>query len=581
MTLAALFVPLGRSAIARSARRAGLALALAAGLAGACSTAPPGTPVIDEEEAKLPPKPKTLCVTSSFGGTHRVTKIEGGVWYQSFENRVLLLDSQTGSEIIDLELAPRGTTGVVSDFLVDGTRLLAVLEDDWVMELDVTNVPATKAIARWGRAQLGIRPRWISSVGGQIFVSGDGGVVRLADAKPERDAVKEGEDDEDAGVSSGAAAPPPRPVPMLEGRSVGSVVAAKGGPVACVGRRIVRVADGQFLGSASRLIELPAEAGGGYGFVRQSNEGAEVGLMDEDFRERSSSAMRGVVHSIRFFDDRFFAVNDFEVATWKVVPRPAGEKSAGAADKPSGSAKTDFILGALLSVPVKGARDIAKVERNRFAVAGSFGRSLYRYLPEGDRPGDTFYWSKRLPGRLDVSVTDQRRILAASREGAWMYLIGEEAELSDAPIASPDRPLAAADTAWGSARITESRDSVVFRIADQVRVYTLPDGELASGLCIADGKVWIGHSRGIDVIGFDPATKETVFEARVRLSGPMVALYPNRVGGGVSYVSAFSGFGVVRPVDQDAPPVATRGTRSVFLPVVRKDGEGGKGRKSR
>ena len=111
-----------------------------------------------------------------------------------------------------------------------------------------------------------------------------------------------------------------------------------------------------------------------------------------------------------FFDDRFFAVNDFEVATWKrEETQPEVTDSAGEASASSATPRSEFVLGALLSVPVKGARDIAKVQRNRFAVAGSFGRALYRYLPEGDKLGDTFYWSRRLPGRLEVSVTDRRR----------------------------------------------------------------------------------------------------------------------------------------------------------------------------
>ena len=541
-------------------RRARPSLLLAAALvavplaalvaAGGCSTAVPGTPVFDEEEAKLPPRKRSMRITSSYGGTHRHALIERGIWYQAFENRILFIDAQTGTELVDVELAPRGTTGVVSDFLLADDRLFAVLEDDWVMELDVSTVRDPEVVARWGRAELGIRPGFVSVIGDEVYVSGDGGVVRLSEATP-HDALKLD--------AKGRPIAPERPRAALEGRDVGRVVAAKGGPVACVGRRIMRVADGQYLGSASTLVELPAAAGGGYGFILQASEGAQVGLMDEDFRERSASALRGQVHSIRFFDDRFFAVNDFEVATWKLEPNPVGGPSASGEP-----AKTDFVLGALLSVPVKGARDIAKVQRNRFAVAGTFGRALYRYLPQGDKPGDTFYWSRRVPGRLDVAVTDRRRVLAASREGSWNYLIGEEAEPSDLPITTPDRPSAVAETAWGSAAVEQSRESVTFRMGDKSQVHTLAHGALVSGICAADGKVWIGHDRGIDVIGYDPLAREIVFEERIRLVGPMVALYPNRVGGGITYVAALSGFGVVRPVDVDAPPIAARGTRSAF-----------------
>lgn len=531
-----------------------LLLAALAASVGACSSAQPGTPVVDEEEAKLPPREKAMRVTSAFGGTHRRSLIENGVWYQSFENRVLFLDAQTGTELVDLELAPRGTTGVVSDFLVRGERMFAVLEDDWVMELDIANVRDPKFVAQWGRAELGIRPAFVAAIGDETYVSGDGGVVRLSEA------TRHGTLSID---SKGRPVAPERPKPMLEGRDVGRVVAAKGGPVACVGRRIIRVEDGQFLGSASMLIELPEAVGGGYGFMRQATEGASVGLMDGEFRERSSTALRGQVYSIRFFDDRFFAVNDFEVATWKMEQVPQSN-AAASGDASAAEAKGEWVLGALLSVPVKGARDLAKVQRNRFAVAGSFGRALYRYLPEGDKPGDTFYWSRRLPGRLDVAVTDRRRVLAAGREGTWLYLIGEEADLDETPIASPDRPSSMVETAWGSATVEETRDAVTFRIGDKSQVHTLANGVLVSGLCAADGKVWIGHDRGIDVIGYDPLAQQIVFEERIRLVGPMVALYPNRVGGGITFVAAQSGFGVVRPVDAEDPPIAARGTRSVF-----------------
>lgn len=514
-----------------------------------------------------------MRVTSAFGGTHRKSLVEGAVWYQSFENRMLLLDPRSGAELVDIEFAPRGTTGVVSDFELVGSRLWVVLEDDWLLDVDVSTPREPKVAARWGRADLGIRPRFVSAIGSEIYVSGDGGALRLSDVKKHAALLAQVKDEADP---KKAPTIPPRPVPALEGRVVGRVVEAKDGPVACVGRRIVRLADGAYLGSASTLIPLPREAGGGFGFVLQSSDGAQVGLMDEEFRERSASALRGRVHAIRTLEGRFVAVNDFEVATWKLVPRtPAATSGSGSA-----SAGDDLVLGPLLSVPVKGARDVARAQPNRFAVAGTFGRALYRYLPEGDKPGDTFYWSRRLPGRLEVAATDRRRILAASREGSWLYLIGEEAEVTDAQIASPDTQVAAVDTAWGSARIVVAEpgsaeaalDTVEFRMGERGQSYTLQPDTRANTLCAADGKVWIGHTRGIDVIGFDPVARQVVLEDRIRLDGPMVALYPNRVGGGVSYVAAFSGFGVVRPVDVDAPPIATKGTRSAFDPLPAGDG---------
>ncbi len=537
----------------------------AALLAGgtACSTDRPGTPIVDEEDALLPPVPRELRIVSSFGGMHRQIEIVNGVWFQSFANRLLALDASSGAVLSDLELAPRGRSGPLVDFAVDGARIFAVLEDTQVIEIDVSVVRAPIVRTRWSCEQLGILPRTVSFAGGDVLIAGVGGVIRLGDAPLDAHAV----DEEGKPI---ALVPPPA---KLVGMTVGGIIDADGGPVACVGRRILRVDDGTYLGAASKLIPLSEQYGGGYGFLLQAGEIAEIGLMGRDFRERSSSALHGTVHSIRLFDDRFFAVNDFEVATWKLETTPGADTVVPEPDPtdptttPSNTTsangdppRSPFVLGSLTSVPVKGARDVGRVQRNRFAVAGSFGRSLYRYLPEGDKPGDEFYWSERLPGRLDVSVTDRRRILAASIEGSWMYLIGERAELTDRPIASPDHPTYSVELAWGSAKASETREEVTFTIEERSHTYQPSRGGKVSTMVVADGKVWIGHNHGVDVLAFDPINGTIVTAAEIRLTGPMIGLYPNRVGGGIAYVAAFSGFGVIRPVKVTEPFVETPGT---------------------
>ncbi|MEY2796471.1 MAG: hypothetical protein RIR10_2187 [Planctomycetota bacterium] len=536
----------------------GCSIALMA--APGCTTAPPGTPVVDEDEAKLPPVPKSMRVVSSFGGVHRKAEIDAGIWYQAFANRMLFLDAQSGTKLTELELAPRGTTGHVQDFVRIGKLMYVVLEHDQVVEVDISVVRNPVVKRRWGIAELGLEPRVVADVDGEPYVGGVGGAIRLADAK----AIGEHFDED------GKPVPPAPPSAFLAGRTVDCIVDADGGPVGCVGRRILRLEDAHYLGAANKLFVMPEAWGGGYGFLLQASEGAQVGLMSRDFREISSSGLRGVVHNVRAFDDRFFAINDFEVSTWKLEPvldsaleavaeseaHGAGElQQVGESTKP----RRKFRLGATLSVPVRGALDIAKVQQNRFAVCGTFGRSLYRYLPEGDAPGDTFYAVERVPGRLDVSVTDRRRILAASSEGSWMYLIGEEAELTQRPIASPDRPEFSVEASWGTATVSEDRKTVTFSFGERSQTHEPTGGAEVSTLALADGKVWIGHTEGIDVIEFDPLTKQIKLSDFLRLNGPMIALYPNRVGGGVAYVAKYSGFGVIRPVADDAPPIVATG----------------------
>jgi len=525
-----------------------LCAALLATLPLACSTAAPGTPVVDEDEAELPPTPRSMRVVSAFGGAHRALVIDGAHWFQTFANRALILDAQTGTLISDIELSPRGTTGPAVDLALHRGGLFVVLEDDAVVELDVSNVRAPRLRARWGRPELGIAPRRLSVLDDTIWVSGVGGAIKLADAPIEGESRDE----------KGRPTAPTPPLRFLSDSTVGTIVDATDGPAACVGRRILRVGDGAYLGAASMLIPAPAEFGGGYAFVLQGNEGAQVGLMGTDFRERSSSAVQGLVRAIRIHDDRLFVVTDAEVSTWKLEATP------GRATTVRGEGTQ---LGSLVAVRVRGALDVGKVKRNRFAVSGTFGRSLYRYLPEGDQDGDTFYWSERAPGRLDVSQTDRRRILAASDEGAWMYLIEESAELVTRDIVSPDQQSARAEVSWGAASCDERREEVLFRVADRaISLRPSRDG-LVSTLASADGRIWIGHDRGIDVVGLDPVTGELVVEDSIFLSGPIVAIYPNRVGGGVSYVARLDGFGVIRPVPVTDPPIKASGTVCGFCPA--------------
>ena len=524
-----------------------------------CSSAPAGTPVVDEAEAELPPTPRSMRVVSSFGGAHRALLVVGTHWYQTFANRALVLDAQSGTVISDIELSPRGTTGPAVDLALRGGSLFVVLADDAVVEIDVANVRNPRVLARWGRPELGIAPRRVNLVGDELWVSGLGGVIKLADAPIEGESI-----DED-----GKPTAPTPPLRFLDGMDVGTIVDTPEGPVGCVGRRILRLAEGAFLGAASMLIPTPAEFGGGYAFVLQGSEGAQVGLMGTDFRERSSSAVEGLVHAIRICDDRLLVVTDAEVSTWKL------EQSPGRATTARGEGTQ---LGQLIAVRVRGALDVGKIKRNRFAVSGTFGRSLYRYLPEGDQDGDTFYWSERMPGRLDVSQTDRRRVLAASDEGAWMYLIEEKAELVARDIASPDVQSARAEVVWGSATADDRREEVLFRVGDRAIAMRPSRDGLVSTLAAADGRIWIGHDHGIDVIGFNPATGELVAEDRILLSGPIIAIYPNRVGGGVSYVARFDGFGVVRPVPITDPPIQTSGTICGFTAVAREAAAGRDGK---
>ncbi|MFZ9915218.1 MAG: hypothetical protein ACO3IB_07780, partial [Phycisphaerales bacterium] len=264
----------------------------------ACTFDPPGTPVVDEEEVSLPAVPKAMRVVSAYGGTHHRLEVADGRWLQTLANRLLLLDAKSGATMADLELAPRGTTGDAVDFIRIGERVGGVLEDDAVIDVDYANERQPRIAARYTRRELGILPRTIAAIDGECYIGGVGGIVRLSDAKPHHAWID----------ADGEPIAPEQPQPLLAGSTVSCIAPASGGMVACVGRRIVRASTGEYLGAASRLVPLTAEQGGGFAFILQATEGASVGLMDDAFRERSSEALLGTVHSVRVYDDRFFAV---------------------------------------------------------------------------------------------------------------------------------------------------------------------------------------------------------------------------------------------------------------------------------
>jgi hypothetical protein len=97
----------------------------------ACFTPPP------PREFAPPPPPKARLV-DLHGGSHRATLVANGRWYCGLGSSVLVVDLAKGRVIREVELREPGDGGPVCDLLLaeDG-RMLAVLEDTAVVELDV------------------------------------------------------------------------------------------------------------------------------------------------------------------------------------------------------------------------------------------------------------------------------------------------------------------------------------------------------------------------------------------------------------------------------------------------------------
>ena len=462
-------------------------------------------------------RPQEMQVTHSVGGTHWRTFVEGGVWYQGFGSTLYALNPKNGANLDNLACMPMGKSGALVDLVVFQHDLIGVLDRTAVIRVDRTNPGAMMVVEIIGERALGVRPEQLSVADGGLYVSGLGGVIRL-----------------DTGER------------FLGGSVVcGRVVATRKGLATTRQGEIVLLADGSVEGRATDLQVVPSAANGRevIAFVDQRRDGARVGLLDGDFHELASVDIDGEVSRLRALDGRLWAVTPKGITSWKV---------------------TESGLSDSRNIRVQGALDIDACAPNTFAIAGTFGRALYRLDTDNNGPGDAFFAVTREPGRLERVLSDSRRIVAGSGEGNWLYLTGGSCEPSSNPIQTLNPPNARVRAQWGTATIRgadddamtiESAPSVVVDGAGLHQTLQMPQGAHARTLALVGGDLWIGHDDGIDVWRWGGATMSRV--GRLRLQGPVTNLYPRRTDDGASWVSLFGGMGVAmwRPIDA---PVQTQ-----------------------
>lgn len=493
------------------------------------------------KEDRTDRRSRELQVVQHAGGTHHVTLVDGNRWVQSFAHRVLLVDVTTGRTLGSVDAVPFGQGGAVVDMVAHGDSVAAVCDRTAVVEIDVSDPADPQVLATITAADLGMEPRLVSMVGDEIYASGEDGVVRLSDRRK-----------------------------FLEGQAAGHVVGTPAGPVTTVGRRIMALEDGRYLGAATDLQPLPAGVGpsGGFAFLLQGSNGASVGLMGPAFTETAHRAVPAFVRRIRVLGDRVFATTDRMIYTWRIDGVQLVEPE---------------------EIPLRGGRDIALIRPNHYAVAGSFGRAMYRHRAEDRRDGDTFYNVERAPGLLEVAVTDGRRILAGGREGFWLWRIGSEPELSDRTTDVVTTNDVEVSAAWGSARMIRTKEGatevcreVEIRHDGTVERYSAADKPAILAIALVDGDLWIGHEDGLDVVRRTDAVmapaekgvdadgkpfKPVQLEAarvdavhRFRFEGPPLFIYPERIGGGAAVVTLHGGFVLVKPVAVgEAPKFEGRG----------------------
>lgn len=474
-------------------------LLLAIGCAGFGRTDAPPAPAMVE----------VLRVTHFVGGTHHRTIVTGDLWYQTFGSSLLVLEAGAGRMRTLIELEPIGETGSATDMIMHGDQLFIVLDRDAVVQLDCADPMHPNIVRTRRKDMLRIAPRRLSVVNDELYVSGEGGVLRW---------------------STGARY-------LQRDGDVSRVIASDQGPVACIDRRVYRLHNGDYVGSASDFYPLPEDLNlpEHIVFVRRAEGGAVIGLMTHAIREVDHAAATvvalGPVRSLRVFAGRLWIVTDRAIDSYRIAP----------------TALEDH-----LRIKVVGARDVALITENYLAVAGSFGRAVYRINADDGGERDTFLFSHREPSNLTAAQSDGRFIIADGPEGAWSYEIGSHAGfLAQPPGELPDPPV---ETKFrrGEASISADGRSVVIKRASGEELFTEHGKPKVYCLATVRGELWIGHDNGITV--HRRATAEAPRRIdRLRIEGPVRYLYPILGGAGAAYVSEFGGFGLAEYVEEPAP----------------------------
>ncbi len=436
-----------------------------------------------------------LLTTHCVGGVHHRMIVHDGVWFQTFGSSLLVIDPSTADVLDTVELIEQpspGPAGPAVEMVLSGRRLLVVIEDTAVVELDTGDPRRPAFRARVDAAQLGIAPRAASLAGGELFISGRGGVVRWSD----------------------------RQVVLTRPDVCGRVASAAGGLGVCAGRRVYRLADGSYLGSASDLQPLPDAFGIGRGllFVRQGAGAAQVGLMTGDIREvdvdAATVSVDGTVHRARIIGDRIWVVTDegltgFTISGDRLLDRKHHR--------------------------VAGARDADAIDRDHLAVAGVFGRAVIGPETAGVDPAVLLH-AHRVPAGFTRARRDGRYIVAGGAAGTWQYEAGGPARPSgDSPGDEP-----AADTVraiHGGATIDAGGRSVTISSGAGDLVHAEPAAVRILALAVVGGDLWMGHERGITVVGFDGTEK-----GRLWLNAPVRYVFPWLDGRGAAWAGE-GGFG--------------------------------------
>ena len=482
------------------------------------------------------PRTRHLEVRHEAHGTSYATVVDEDLWYVTQGNRLLVLDPITGRQISETDLGRGGETGPAVDLFVNATDIYVVMKDTAVVSLGRTDPRRPWIETRWDVEALGIEPRSIHHGKDGPIVCGLGGAVQLPDLKRIVDHHEE----------------------------VTSVVELTDDALYASGRRVYRISDDVYIGSASSLESLfpsdedsEVEASGTVLpedvllFTRNESIGGLAGFAyvdDSMLREvdsrNATEAFPGGIRRIHAKGDRVLIISPTSIHLYRIDHRGH--------------------LNETWSQKVNGARDAGFMGDSEVVVVGDFGQA--RFVTK--RQDDCLEYRHDSPGGLIQAVSDGRSIVATGVDGTWKYDIGHEAELvTDQVRLFPPPPRAVAMLGWKIELSPDGKQAVVSNQYGEA-VLPAPVDSLFTTVTAAEGSFWLGHHEGIMMLkppkqaapvpsGWDDMTPEEridtgysalqgVQKLSVMIDGPIIFMQPLDLGGGIAYAATNDGFGVVR-----------------------------------
>jgi hypothetical protein len=429
-------------------------------------------------------------------------QVQDQAWYQLSGTSLLALDQQ-GRVISTTHLASPGSAPNASDLVVTDTEVAVLLGDAEVVVLDRTNPWRPVEVDRVSGSDLGFWPQGLESWGDGVVAVGPGG-ARTFDGEV---------------------------VVRTDGEPVTCVVAAGGRVLHVSGRRIHRRAGGQYLGTAS-LLEVaephPTLPEGAMLFARNERSGGLVGVLGADCRElhaeQWTSAVPGEVLRLRQDGGRVLVVSTEGFGVYRLT--------------------SDGLVRAFWT-DVEGVQDADWLDEHRLAVAGTFGRGIVN--TQRANPLDSPEHWTHAPAGLTRAASDGEMLIADTPHGRWAYRPGREPERIDSDGSALAAPATTASVLGWTVTIEEDGSAEMETPGGVQRLHP-PGGGRFRCVASTEDAFWLGHDRGILLLMLSGDDSETARRLGVLIDGPVIAIEPLILGGGVAYASTHGGFGVVREV---------------------------------